>query len=236
MTTQSNGVQQRTRTKQAPSFPRERQPSQQQQQPQQGYYIPSQQYPPPLNCTTNGVNGSNGVNGDSIDSWRLAPPRRSSRGPRTASPVDASTRVFTWDHPPSSNPQQQRFRRKSIISNTSSSDHPTLHRSSRSPSPNRRHQCGPTSRKMTGQSTGSGPNGVQTQGCEFETALVNSRRRIPYSVGSDALAVVPPGSYHSKLDEKDERCLSVDILDLYHVLYPLRPLVLPTMLELRSSG
>jgi hypothetical protein len=67
---------------------------------------------------------------------------------------------------------------------------------------------------MTGQSNSTG-NGVT--GCSFETALVNSRRRIPYSVGSDTLAVVPPGSYHTRLDDNDERCLSVDILDLYHV-------------------
>lgn len=65
---------------------------------------------------------------------------------------------------------------------------------------------------MTGQSNAGG-----TPGCSFETALVNSRRRIPYSVGSDTLAIVPPGSYHSRLDEKDERCLSVDMMDLYHV-------------------
>ena len=73
---------------------------------------------------------------------------------------------------------------------------------------------GNNNRKMTGQSN-SGGNGPA--GCSFETALVNSRRRIPYSMGSDTLAVVPPGSYHAKLDDKDERCLSVDILDLYHV-------------------
>ena len=70
---------------------------------------------------------------------------------------------------------------------------------------------------MTGQSNTT--NG--STGCSFETALVNSRRRIPYSVGSDTLAVVPPGSYRVKLDDKDERCLSVDILDLYHVFPPL---------------
>jgi len=56
--------------------------------------------------------------------------------------------------------------------------------------------------------------------CALETALVNSRRRIPYSVGTDPLAHVTPDEYCTKLNEKDERCLSVDILDLYHVLLP----------------
>lgn len=68
---------------------------------------------------------------------------------------------------------------------------------------------------MTGQSIGGGSN--SSTGCSLETALVNSRRRIPYSVGSDALAVVSPGGYQARLEEKDERCLSVDILELYHV-------------------
>ena len=75
-------------------------------------------------------------------------------------------------------------------------------------------RLGSNNRKMTGQSN-SGGNGPS--GCCFETALVNSRRRIPYSMGSDILAIVPPDSYHAKLDDRDERCLSVDILDLCHV-------------------
>jgi DNA polymerase sigma len=78
---------------------------------------------------------------------------------------------------------------------------------------------------MTGQSNAGSNSGA---GCRFETALVNSRRRIPYSVGSDTLAVVPPGSYHARLDEKEERCLSVDILDLYHVLLSWSRLIIAT--------
>jgi hypothetical protein len=70
-------------------------------------------------------------------------------------------------------------------------------------------------RKMTGQSIGGGSN--SSAGCPLETALVNSRRRIPYSAGSDPLTVVSPGGYQARLEEKDERCLSVDIMDLYHV-------------------
>jgi hypothetical protein len=257
MTTQSNGNQQRTRTKQPPSFPKDRQqppqqsqsqqqqalPALQQTHPAQTYYIPHSQQPQylPNHQITD------------VDGWRLQtlqsqpisthPPRRSSRGPRTASPFRSTDqqRMFPWDQP--TFPQRQNLRRKSITSNTSSSDHHTLLRSprpSRSPSPGTPrsslspratrtpstvHEYKRTTRKMTGQSNaGSNPGA----GCRFETALVNSRRRIPYSVGSDTLAVVPPGSYHARLDEKEERCLSVDILDLYHVLLSWLRLIIAT--------
>lgn len=252
MATVSNGIQQRTRTKTAPAFPRERQQQpQQQQQQQQNLQQQQQQHHPAqayfLPHTQQQYFTNNPQIGD-LETWRLQslhsapisgpshPPRRSSRGPRTASPtrsaIDPQTRVFAWD-------QQTRFttphsRRKSITSNTSSSDHHPQHhhhqqfRSSRSPSPatprasrnnlrtpmTQDKRLGNNNRKMTGQSN-SGGNG--STGCSFETALVNSRRRIPYSMGSDILTVVPPGSYHAKLDDKDERCLSLDILDLYHV-------------------
>ena len=243
MATQSNGIQHRTRTKTAPSFPRERQLSQQhQQQPQplqqqphlgQAYFLPpNPQYLP--------SHQRSDVDGWCLQSLQSAPmsgpPRRSSRGPRTASPtrsVDSQGRVFTWDQS-AHYPPRQNFRRKSVTSNTSSSDHHTLLRSphpSRSPSPGTpRTSLSPralrtpatvheynkrtNNHKMTGQSNGGSS---AASGCRFETALVNSRRRIPYSVGSDTLTVVPPGSYLAKLDEKDERCLTVDIWELYHV-------------------
>ena len=70
---------------------------------------------------------------------------------------------------------------------------------------------------MTNGSNGTG--GSSGPPCALETALVNSRRRIPYSVGSEPLATVSPDQYHARLDEKDERCLTVDILELYHVCF-----------------
>ena len=245
MATQSNCIQQRTRTKAAPSFPRERQPQQPQQQPQQQQqqvFTQQQQLPPNhplfLSSTPHPYFANNTPQLSDLDGWRLpplhsaplsGPSRRSSRGPRAPSParsvIDAQ-RVFTWDQTNHFQTQQrQHFRRKSITSNTSSSDHRL-----RSPSPGtprtnskqlrasndkRYNSNNNNNRKMTGQSNAGGGN----PGCSFETALVNSRRRIPYSVGSESLAVVPLGSYHARLDEKDERCLSVDIMDLYHVTF-----------------
>jgi hypothetical protein len=241
MATQPTGIQQRTRTKAAPSFPRERQQPEQQPQQQQQQHLAEQQqqhhsnhnfFLPP---TPHPYFASNIPQLSELDAWRLqplhsapihAPSRRSSRGPRTTSParsvIDPQQRVFTWD--PSShfpNHQRQNFRRKSITSNTSSSDHRLRSPSPGTPravrtalrSPNTTHDKRlNNNRKMTGQSNAGG-----NPGCSFETALVNSRRRIPYSVGSQSLAVVPPENFLARLDEKDERCLSVDIMDLYHV-------------------
>ena len=232
MATQSSGIHQRTRTKLAPSFPRERQPSE--QHSFQQYYVPTPQHY---------ANGQT-----EVESWRIQsslhsapiPPssaegmvRRTSRGPRTASPVRSETRVFTWDQHPQFSSQRQHFRRKSVTSNTSSSDQHTLLRSphpSRSPSPGT-PRSSLSSRTLRTPMTSeykrifnrkliqsNGTNGAVNMGCIFETALVNSRRRIPYSVGAELLAIVPPENYLQKLDEKHERCLSVDVIDLYHVL------------------
>jgi DNA polymerase sigma len=80
-----------------------------------------------------------------------------------------------------------------------------------------------TNGNIGGGGTGGGQPGSagsNNSGCAYETALVNSRRRIPYSVGSESLTVVHPGGYHARLEDKDERCLSVDIMDLYHVFSP----------------
>jgi hypothetical protein len=74
-------------------------------------------------------------------------------------------------------------------------------------------------RKMTngGVSNSSASANGAAGGCVYETALVNSRRRIPYSVGSEPLQIVPTGQYLQRLDEKDERCLTVEIMDLFQV-------------------
>lgn len=85
---------------------------------------------------------------------------------------------------------------------------------------------------MTNGSNGTGSSGPP---CALETALVNSRRRIPYSVGSEPLATVSPDQYHARLDEKDERCLTVDILELYHVCFFL-PLGLMALAIITDGG
>jgi serine/threonine protein kinase len=79
---------------------------------------------------------------------------------------------------------------------------------------------------------------MNSQGsCQFETALVNSRRRIPYSVEYEQLAVIQPGIYARSLDEKDARGITVDILDLHLVCPQFYPLsTVPALKRLTGSN
>jgi hypothetical protein len=235
----------RQRTK-PPSFPRDRQPPQlkpseqentsPQSTPLAGYHSQLNNYyrrgPPPTPTSAAGYQ-----NGE-LDAWRIHTlqtsnpatpltngPWRGSKGPqRTGSPSPSMEHSGRgpWDHfsprqGPTSSPAF--YRRQSVTSNTSSAELPQrVH--SRTPSPRRcvNGEYGKrpplSGRKLTGSTNGS------TSPCALETALVNSRRRIPYAVGQEPLARVAPDEYHSKLEDKDERCLSVDIVELYHVFIP----------------
>ncbi|KAI0162294.1 hypothetical protein GGR57DRAFT_318064 [Xylariaceae sp. FL1272] len=57
-------------------------------------------------------------------------------------------------------------------------------------------------------------------GCKYETAPKFSRRRIPYSIGSDPLEKLDEKSVKSKLTEDDERQLTTDMRELYDRLQP----------------
>lgn len=57
-------------------------------------------------------------------------------------------------------------------------------------------------------------------GCKYETALQRSRRRIPYSIGSEPLDSVDPSKIRSRLSEDDERRLTTDMRELYDRLQP----------------
>ncbi|KAK3694237.1 hypothetical protein B0T22DRAFT_370084 [Podospora appendiculata] len=57
-------------------------------------------------------------------------------------------------------------------------------------------------------------------GCRFETAVPHSRRRMPYSLGTDPLEAVDPNKIKSKLSEDDERQLTTDMRELYDRLLP----------------
>ncbi|RDA95268.1 hypothetical protein CP533_3418 [Ophiocordyceps camponoti-saundersi (nom. inval.)] len=57
-------------------------------------------------------------------------------------------------------------------------------------------------------------------GCKFETAQMNSRRRIPYSVGNDRLERLDPRTVKAKLTEEDERKLAADMRELFDRLLP----------------
>ncbi|RYP73899.1 hypothetical protein DL771_003341 [Monosporascus sp. 5C6A] len=56
--------------------------------------------------------------------------------------------------------------------------------------------------------------------CKYETGLPHSRRRIPYSIGSDPLEKSDLTQIQSKLSEEDERRLTTDMRELYGRLQP----------------
>lgn len=57
-------------------------------------------------------------------------------------------------------------------------------------------------------------------GCRFETAIPHSRRRMPYSLGTDRLEKVDPDKIKSKLTEEEEKKLESDMRELYNRLLP----------------
>ncbi|OBR08596.1 Pap 25a associated domain family [Colletotrichum higginsianum IMI 349063] len=57
-------------------------------------------------------------------------------------------------------------------------------------------------------------------GCQYETSQMNSKRRMPYSIGSDKLERTSPDKIKSKLSEDEERKLTTDMRELYDRLTP----------------
>lgn len=60
----------------------------------------------------------------------------------------------------------------------------------------------------------------RTGGCKYETAQKNSRRRIPYSTGSDRLQKEDLKTVKSKLSEDEEKKLSDDMREIFDRLLP----------------
>lgn len=56
--------------------------------------------------------------------------------------------------------------------------------------------------------------------CRFETAMAHTKRRMPYSIGSDKLDKLNPADVKSKLSEDEERKLTTDMRELYDRLLP----------------
>ena len=57
-------------------------------------------------------------------------------------------------------------------------------------------------------------------GCKYETSQINSRRRIPYSIGSDRLEKLDLKTVKSKLSEEDEQKLATDLKEVFDRLLP----------------
>ncbi|EGX91006.1 PAP/25A-associated [Cordyceps militaris CM01] len=93
---------------------------------------------------------------------------------------------------------------------------------SRDPSPNAGTNHSPRSAYSETNSTlpSLRPLPPRHGGCKYETAQINSRRRIPYSVGSDRLEKLDLRTVAPKLGEDEEQKLTKDMNEMYDKLLP----------------
>lgn len=93
---------------------------------------------------------------------------------------------------------------------------------SREPSPNAANSHSP--RSAYSETTAQVPPLKQLPprlgGCQYETAQMNTRRRVPYSIGNEKLERIPPSTMKSRLTEDEERKLTTDMRELYDRLLP----------------
>ncbi|KAK3940605.1 Poly(A) RNA polymerase cid13 [Diplogelasinospora grovesii] len=93
---------------------------------------------------------------------------------------------------------------------------------SREPSPGATQNHSP--RSAYSETNGNVPSlrslPARVLGCRFETAVPHSRRRMPYSLGTERLGRIEPEKITSKLTEDDERKLTTDLRELYDRLLP----------------
>jgi hypothetical protein len=92
----------------------------------------------------------------------------------------------------------------------------------REPSPTGTNNHSPRSAYSETHSTLSSlqPLPPRISNCKYETAQINSRRRIPYSVGNDRLEKLDLRTVKSKLTEDEERKLATDMREVYDRLLP----------------
>ncbi|KAI1506035.1 hypothetical protein F5X99DRAFT_178011 [Biscogniauxia marginata] len=89
-----------------------------------------------------------------------------------------------------------------------------------SPSANQSHSPRSVYSETNGALPSLRPLPPRHGGCKYETGLKHSRRRIPYTIGSDPLEKTDLKSIKSKLSEDDERKLTTDMRELYDRLQP----------------
>lgn len=133
------------------------------------------------------------------------------------------------DKPVNGNPRPAPQQHNSSISHQSSSVPSTPHQhprkfslSSRDPSPNAGTSHSPRSAYSESDSTLPPLRSLPPRfgRCKFETAMAYSRRRMPYSIGTDRLEKVKPGNIKPKMTAEVERKLSGDMRELYDRLLP----------------
>jgi len=158
--------------------------------------------------------------------------RKFSKGERALitekdNPVTMPGKKFELSNPLPSRPLPQH--QNSNISHQSSSVPSTPHQharkfsfESREPSPNAANGHSPRSAYSESNITlpSSRPLPPQRGGCRYETAMAHTKRRIPYSIGSEKLEKLNDKDVKSKLSEDEERKLSTDMRELYDRLLP----------------
>ncbi len=157
-------------------------------------------------------------------------PRKSSKGERalitekeTATKMPAKKLELTNQLPPRPHPQHQ----NSAFSHQSSSVPSTPHQharkfsfESREPSPNATNGHSPRSAYSESNITLPSARPIPRGRCRYETAMAHTKRRIPYSIGSEKLERLNATDVKSKLSEDEERTLSTDMRELYDRLLP----------------
>jgi hypothetical protein len=129
----------------------------------------------------------------------------SNEGP--ARPLQPSHQISTSSHQSSSVPStpHQHARKFSF--------------ESREPSPTATSNHSPRSAYSESTLTSTRPPPPRG-GCRYETAMAHTRRRMPYSIGSERLEKLSSPDVKSKLSEDEERKLSTDMRELYDRLLP----------------
>ncbi|KAK9367984.1 hypothetical protein V1509DRAFT_565762 [Lipomyces kononenkoae] len=134
-----------------------------------------------------------------------------------AMPTTASSNTFDGHSIPSSASSSPR---RMESTSPKSASKPANRVLSRSPSPtNCLSTKEPISHKYTLSKSYAG-NGVAFSSCPYETALINARRRIPYSLGTNALPVMPASMIKAKLSVEDEAKLTKDTEKMFSDLVP----------------
>lgn len=93
---------------------------------------------------------------------------------------------------------------------------------SRDPSPTAANNHSPRSAYSETNSTlpSLRPLPPRLGGCKYETAQINSRRRIPYSVGNERLEKLDLRTVKNKLSEDEESKLTADMREMFDRLLP----------------
>ncbi|KAK9245776.1 hypothetical protein V1506DRAFT_219916 [Lipomyces tetrasporus] len=88
---------------------------------------------------------------------------------------------------------------------------------SRSPSPTTHNSANESTQSphLSTPPKSYGSNWFNLSGCQYETALINARRRIPYSLGTGPLPPMPVSMIKETLSVRDEAILTKDIENLF---------------------